>query len=172
MNEIKIKIKLSDLYGIKEELVNLKKHKGVELAIASNRNIKLVNDILKPLEDGLKESNSKVARYKEYNEAISKLQEKHAEKNESGEINLKTNVETGTQSYSVLVSTPEYKADAKAISEEFSDALTELRQNKKDYEEALEKEEEIMFYEIPASSLNDEITGEEIENLVSFGIIS
>lgn len=163
-----IKVKTRDLKTLKSELTNLLNYKGVKLAIVANRNIKLIDEITNPIDEAYSKTLKNIDKYEDYQKATYALYEKYAARGEDGKIIYNRN-ENGT--LITINHTEQYNAEEESLKNEYKDTIEAIEAARKELEEALEEDNDIVFNLIDSDYINDEVTGNEIKNLIAYEII-
>lgn len=163
-------VSLKELSLIRKELISLKAYKGVKLAIAVNRNLSLIKSILEPIEKGYEDSINNIEGISTYRKRKMEIVREYGKRDESGELIENIN-ESGQKTISVDFSNKELIEKLEKLEEEFKNVIEESANMQEEYGKSLDKEEAVEFWIISEENAPEDITGDQVEKLVEYGIL-
>lgn len=170
-------MKNKDLFAIRKDLQNLKKHSGEELSYRVVKMIRKIDDKIENLRE-VRDSYDK-DQFEEFSKKQGDLIREYADKDENGELVLQRKQDGGVVfNFSDKDSREKYKEELKKLEDEYESVLTQKENKEKEYENLLDKEvdfqdDKFKLEPIPISSFSDPntIKVEEWENLIYFNLI-
>jgi len=153
-------MKNREIFGLREALNDVDYIKGKVFAFAVFKNKAILDSEIEAINAIKKDPGEDYIEYEKERTALCEL---HSEKDENGNVVLDYNP-NGTQSFKIIDNdafTKEYEVLAK----KHEKMLKEIAENKKEFEEFLEKESEVELKKISIDDLPDDISASFLEKI-------
>lgn len=161
-----ISVDVVEISSIISELEFVQKIPSIHLAVFSNKNLQKLQEIISNIRNGYNEAMQNVEKHEEYRQKLRELGIKYGILNENGESKMvdgKLDIsEEDLQ---------KFEEEKKKVDEEFSETIKKINEINSEYEEIITSK---MNVEVDVASIQhfpQEITGESIKNIVTFGLI-
>jgi hypothetical protein len=137
--------------------------KGVKFAYAVARNI----SILKPHVESLGKAQQPTEEYQKFEKERIALAQKHAKKDDQGEAVTEDVIQNGVvvKKVFVLENKEAFLEEVKDIQEKHKEAIDAWEAQLKEFDQVLEKEEEIKLYKIKIEDVPEEITSQQMTHI-------
>ena len=161
-----ISVDVVEISSIISELEFVQKIPSIHLAVFSNKNLQKLQEIISNIRNGYNEAMQNVEKHEEYRAKLRELGIKYGILNENGESRMvdgKLDISEDDLQ--------KFEEEKKKVDEEFSETIKKINEINKEYEDIITSK---MNVEVDVASIQhfpQEITGESIKNIVTFGLI-
>lgn len=151
-----VPMKNLQIYGFVTNYSKLANLSGVKLTYAITKNFKKASAEVENFEAGRKPSEA----FQEYDKARMELAQKHAKKDENGEVSMKN----GGREYDIESLTA-FQKELEALREEHKAAYDEQMVKEEEFKKLMLEETSVEFHKVKTDNLPEEITTEQMEVL-------
>ena len=161
-----ISVDVVEISSIISELEFVQKIPSIHLAVFSNKNLQKLQEIISNIRNGYNEAMQNVEKHEEYRAKLRELGIKYGILDENGESKMvdgKLDISEDDLQ--------KFEEEKKKVDEEFSETVKKINEINKEYEDIITSK---MNVEVDVASIQhfpQEITGESIKNIVTFGLI-
>lgn len=161
-----ISVDVVEISSIISELEFVQKIPSIHLAVFSNKNLQKLQEIISNIRKGYNEAMQNVEKHEEYRQKLRELGIKYGILDENG----KSKMVDGKLDISED-DLQKFEEEKNKVDEEFSETIKKINEIDSEYEEIISSK---MNVEVDVASIQhfpQEITGESIKNIVTFGLI-
>lgn len=153
-------MKNKEIFGLRSVLEELSEIKGKSFAYAVYKNKELLDKEIEIINKLKKEPHPDYINYENERQLLCI---KHSEKNELNEPLFNYNPD-GTQSYKII-DIDKFNEEYTLINDKYTDVLKDMLDSKKEFEDFLEKESDIVLKKVSIRDLPDDITASFFEKI-------
>lgn len=161
-----ISVDVVEISSIISELEFVQKIPSIHLAVFSNKNLQKLQEIISNIRKGYNEAMQNVEKHEEYRQKLRELGIKYGILDENGQSKMVDGkLDISDEDLQ------KFEEEQKKVDGEFSETIKKINEINKEYEEIISSK---MNVEVDVASIQhfpQEITGESIKNIVTFGLI-
>lgn len=161
-----ISVDVVEISSIISELEFVQKIPSIHLAVFSNKNLQKLQEIIGNIRNGYNEAMQNVEKHEEYRQKLRELGIKYGILDENGESKMVDGkLDISDEDLQ------KFEEEKNKVDEEFSETIKKINEINSEYEEIITSK---MNVEVDVASIQhfpQEITGESIKNIVTFGLI-
>jgi hypothetical protein len=161
-----ISVDVVEISSIISELEFVQKIPSIHLAVFSNKNLQKLQEIISNIRNGYNEAMQNVEKHEEYRQKLRELGIKYGILDENGESRMvdgKLDISEDDLQ--------KFEEEKNKVDEEFSETIKKINEINKEYEEIISSKMNVEVDVASISHFPQEITGESIKNIVTFGLI-
>lgn len=161
-----IQVDVVEISSIISELEFVQKIPSIHLAVFSNKNLQKLQEIISNIRNGYNEAMQNVEKHEEYRQKLRELGIKYGILDENGESKMVDGkLDISDEDLQ------KFEEEKNKVDEEFSETIKKINEINSEYEEIITSKMNVEVDVASISHFPQEITGESIKNIVTFGLI-
>lgn len=161
-----IQVDVVEISSIIPELEFVQKIPSIHLAVFSNKNLQKLQEIISNIRKGYNEAMQNVEKHEEYRAKLRELGIKYDIIDENGESKMVDGkLDISDEDLQ------KFEEEKNNVDEEFSETIKKINEINKEYEDIITSKMNVEVDVASISHFPQEITGESIKNIVTFGLI-